>query len=69
VIKEGERVRLLVAAQGLDGTAVPAGTVGTVVDDLNAPDEYAIDVVVDGRYDNVAVGGDEIEPLDLAPGA
>ncbi|MQA80351.1 MAG: hypothetical protein GEV10_18025 [Streptosporangiales bacterium] len=62
-VKEGSRVRLLVETTGIEGTVVPAGTVGTVVDDAHAPDEYAVDVKVDGQFDNVAVTGGQVEPV------
>lgn len=63
-IKEGDRVRLTVDMLGDDGVRViPAGTVGTVVDDVHAPGQYAVDVRVDDRYDNVPVSGDQIEPV------
>lgn len=63
-VKEGDRVRLLVETVGIEGATVPAGTFGTVVDDMHAPDEYAVDVVVDdGVYDNVSVSGQQVEAV------
>lgn len=63
VVAEGQEVRLLVPVERDGGGTVPAGTVGTVVDALHGPGEYAVDVLVDGEYDNVAVRGDQLEPL------
>lgn len=63
-ITEGTQVRLRVDVTGIRGTAVPAGTTGVVVDDLHAPNQYAVDVQVDGRNDNVAVSGEQIEPVE-----
>lgn len=62
-IKEGDRVRLTADSKGIRGTDVPAGTVGTVVDDVHAPDQYAVDVTVNDRYDNVAVSGEQLEAV------
>jgi hypothetical protein len=63
MIREGDRVRLTTDVVGDDGVRViPAGTVGTVVDDVHAPGQYAVDVIVDGEYDNVPVTADQIEP-------
>ncbi|MQA02309.1 MAG: hypothetical protein GEV07_06135 [Streptosporangiales bacterium] len=62
--EEGTKVRLVGDVTRDDGVpVVPAGTVGTVVDAVNAPDEYAVDVVVDGEFDNVPVTGDQIEAV------
>lgn len=60
-ITEGTQVRLRVDVTGIRGTRVPAGTVGVVVDDAHAPHQYAVDVQVDGRNDNVAVSGEQIQ--------
>jgi hypothetical protein len=62
-IKEGDRVRLTADTQGIRGSEIPAGTIGTVVDDMHAPDQYAVDVKVNDRYDNVAVSGEQIEAV------
>lgn len=62
--KEGDEVRLRVDVARDGGVGVvPAGTVGVVVDDVHAPGQYAIDVEVDGEYDNVAVSGNQVEPI------
>lgn len=61
-IKEGDRVRLTVDVLGDDGVRViPAGTEGTVVDDVHAPGQYAVDVRVGDSYDNVPVSSEQIE--------
>lgn len=64
MITEGAGVRILVAVTGIRGIDVPAGTVGVVVDDKHAPDEYAVDVEIGGRYDNIVVSGEQIEPVE-----
>lgn len=65
-IKEGDEVRLRVGVTGIRGTTVPAGTVGVVVDDVHAPGQYAVDIEINGAYDNVAVTGDQVEPATSA---
>lgn len=65
-IREGDEVRFTNDVTGIRGTRVPAGTVGVVVDDVHAPGQYAVDVEVDGEPDNVAVSGDQIEPVTAA---
>lgn len=63
-LKEGDEVRLRVDVTADGGEhVVPAGTVGVVVDDVHAPDQYAVDVEVGGEYDNVAVTGEQIEAV------
>lgn len=61
MIKEGDRVKVLVEKVGIEGLTVPAGTVGTVVDDLHAPESYAVDVRVGDRFDNIDVSSEQIE--------
>jgi hypothetical protein len=61
MIKEGDRVRLLTDTIGIEGTVVPAGTQGTVVDDTHAPAEYAIDVVLNDAFDNVTAASTDLE--------
>ena len=61
-VEERDVLRLTVDVPRDGGGVVPAGTVGTVVDVVHAPDQYAVDVQVDGEYDNVAVAADQIEP-------
>lgn len=64
MIKEGDRVRLVADVTADDGvTVVPAGTEGIVVDADSAPHGYAVDVIVDGEYDNIPVTGAQIEPV------
>ena len=62
-VNEGDRVRLVEAVVGIMGNLVPAGTIGTVVDDANAPGQYAVDVQVNGDYDNVAVTPAQFQKL------
>lgn len=62
MIKEGDRVKLLAEKVGIEGLIVPAGTVGTVMDDLHAPDSYAVDVRIGGRFDDIDVSAEQIEP-------
>lgn len=65
--KEGDEVRLCVDVTGDGGDCtIPAGTIGVVVDDVHAPGQYAVDVEVDGEPDNLAVSGDQIEPVPPA---
>lgn len=66
MIKEGDRVRVLVEKVGIEGLTVPAGTVGTVVDDVHAPDSYAVDVRIGDRFDNIDVSGEQIETVTSA---
>ena len=66
-VREGDRVRLLQDVVGIMGNRVPAGTVGTIVDDVNAPGQYAVDVRVDDAYDNVAVTPEQFEELGRTP--
>jgi hypothetical protein len=54
-MREGVEVRLLQDAVSLEGNRVPAGIIGTIVDTTHAPGQYAVDVVVDGAYDDIAV--------------
>jgi hypothetical protein len=60
MFKEGDQVRLLVPVAGIGKVLAAAGTVGTVVDDVHAPDEYGVDVEVNGQYDNLVVSGDQL---------
>jgi hypothetical protein len=62
-VREGDQVRLLADLVGSMGHRVPAGTIGTIVDDVNAPAQYAVDVQVNDTYDNVAVSPDQFEAL------
>jgi len=66
-VREGDQVRLLEDLVGIMGHHVPSGTIGTIVDDLNAPAHYAVDVQVDDAYDNVAVSPDQFEALPETP--
>ena len=66
-VREGDQVRLLEDLVGIMGHHVPAGTIGTIVDDLNAPAHYAVDVQVNDAYDNVAVSPDQFEALPETP--
>ena len=66
-VREGDQVRLLEDVVGIMGELVPAGTIGTVVDDVNAPGQYAVDVQVNDAYDNVAVTPAQFEKLPPTP--
>ena len=62
-VAEGDRVRLLEDIIGIMGHVVPAGTLGTVVDDVNAPEQYAVDVQVDGSYENIVATSAQLDKL------
>lgn len=64
-MNEYDRVRFVVDGTGDDGNRIPAGTIGTVVD--VAPDGYAVDIEIDGEYDNVHATPEQVElVLDVA---
>ena len=66
-VREGDQVRLLEDLVGIMGNRVPAGTIGTIVDDINAPAQYAVDVQINDTYDNVAVSPDQFEAFPQTP--
>jgi hypothetical protein len=58
-----DRVRTLVDVETVDGK-LPAGSEGVIVDDLHAPHEFAIDLVVP---DPELLGGFPFENVSLGP--
>lgn len=63
-MKEYDSVRTLVDAEGLNRVAVPAGTLGVIVDVHNHGKGFAVEVVVNGERDVIFVDADQMEPYD-----
>lgn len=62
-LKEGDEVRLLAEATGIEGLTAPAGTVGVIVEVYTDPEAYAVDVVVGDESDNIYLNGNQVEAV------
>jgi hypothetical protein len=62
-MKEYDRVRFITEGEADDGTVIPVGTVGVVVD--VSPDGYAVDLGNNGEYSNVHAYPEQVELVEV----
>jgi hypothetical protein len=63
-MKEYDRVRLVADVIGDDGAVIPAGTTGVVVDVSPDGSGYAVDIKINGEFDNIHANPDQVEIVE-----